>query len=54
MAVTLYRHPSATIAQWLDGSGFTPLKTLKFLAFEYPAENRSVYFKAYVARKLER
>jgi predicted TPR repeat methyltransferase len=49
-AVRLYRHAQATIAGWLEEAGFVLLKTLKFKAFEYPAEHRDVYFKACVAR----
>jgi hypothetical protein len=30
---------------------FELLKTLEFVAFKYPAENKDVFFKAYVARK---
>jgi predicted TPR repeat methyltransferase len=50
-AVTLFRHRADYIAQLLGQSGFVLLKTLEFLAFKYPAENRDVFFKAYVARK---
>lgn len=49
-AVTLFRHPTREIKRLLEENGFTLLKALKFVAFEYPAENRAVYFKAYVAR----
>jgi ubiquinone/menaquinone biosynthesis C-methylase UbiE len=50
-AVTLFRHSANHIAQLLDHNDFVPLKTLEFLAFRYPAENRDVFFKAYVAQK---
>ncbi len=50
-AVTLFRHRADYIARLLDQSGFVLLKALEFLAFKYPAENRDVFFKAYVARK---
>jgi predicted TPR repeat methyltransferase len=50
-AVTLYRHSDEDIARALDRSGFSLLKTLDFLAFKYPAENRDIFFKATVARK---
>jgi predicted TPR repeat methyltransferase len=51
-AVLLYRHSRETITRLLGASRFTPIKALEFLAFEYPAEYRSVFFKAYVARKM--
>jgi predicted TPR repeat methyltransferase len=50
-AVMLYRHGDVTISETLERSGFSPLKTLEFLAFKYPAENTDIYFKATVARK---
>jgi len=52
-AVMLFRHSDEYIAQLLDQNGFTLLKALEFVAFKYPAENRDVFFKAYVARKKE-
>ena len=51
-AVRLYRHSDDYIRQILDQNGFELLKALEFVAFRYPAENRNVYFKAYVARKV--
>ncbi len=50
-AVTLFRHSADYIAQLLDHNDFILLKTLEFLAFQYPAENKDVFFKAYVAQK---
>ncbi len=50
-AVTLFRHSSDYIAQLLDDSGFILLKSLEFLAFKYPAENRDIFFKAYIAKR---
>jgi predicted TPR repeat methyltransferase len=50
-AVHLFRHSEEYIARLLDQNGFVPLKAVEFLAFKYPAENRDVFFKAYVARK---
>jgi ubiquinone/menaquinone biosynthesis C-methylase UbiE len=50
-AVTLYRHGANDIARLLGDNGFVLLKALKFLAFKYPAENRDIYFTAYVAQK---
>jgi predicted TPR repeat methyltransferase len=50
-AVTLYRHSEAHINESLDRNGFSPLKSLDFLGFKYPAENTDIYFKATVARK---
>lgn len=50
-AVKLFRHRDEYIVQLLDQTGFTPLKALEFVAFKYPAENRDVFFKAYVTRK---
>jgi len=52
-AVMLYRHSEAYIARLLSQNGFELLKTLEFVAFKYPAENKDVFFKAYVARKQE-
>jgi ubiquinone/menaquinone biosynthesis C-methylase UbiE len=51
VAVLLFRHSAEVMRSALDHSGFTPLKALEFVAFAYPAEQRDVYFKAYVARK---
>lgn len=50
-AVTLFRHGDGYIFKLLEQSGFVLLKSLEFLAFKYPAENRDVFFKAYVAQK---
>jgi len=50
-AVTLFRHHKDAVCALLDRLGFTLLKTLEFQAFEYPAESKNVYFKAYVAQK---
>jgi hypothetical protein len=50
-AVTLFRHRDDYVASLLAGNGFVLLKTLKFLALKYPAENRDIFFKAYVAQK---
>lgn len=50
-AVTRFRHSSEYVAQLLDGSGFVPLKSLEFLAFKYPAENKDIFFKAYIAKR---
>jgi len=52
VAVMLYRHSAEIIRSVLDGSGFAPLKALEFVAFAYPAEQRNVYFKAIIARKM--
>jgi predicted TPR repeat methyltransferase len=51
VAVLLYRHSAAVIGSVLERSGFTLLKALEFVAFAYPAEQRNVYFKAYIIRK---
>jgi len=50
-SVRLYRHRDEYIRQILDENGFELLKALEFVAFKYPAENRNVYFKGYVALK---
>ncbi len=50
-AVMLYRHRHDAILRLLDQDGFHLLKSLEFVAFKYPAENRDVLFKVYVARK---
>jgi predicted TPR repeat methyltransferase len=52
-AVTLFRHRDDYVASLLAGNGFVLLKTLEFLAFKYPADNRDIFFKAYVAQKKE-
>ncbi len=52
VAVLLYRHSAEIIPKIFERSGFTSLKTLEFVAFAYPAEQRNVYFKAYIARKV--
>lgn len=52
VAVMLYRHGAEIIRSVLEDSGFTPLKALEFVAFAYPAEQRNVYFKATIARKV--
>ena len=49
-AVMLFRHSQAYINQVLGQMGFEVLKTLEFVAFRYPAENRDVMFKAYVTK----
>lgn len=50
-AVIMFRHSDDYIAQLLYDSGFVLLKSLEFLAFKYPAENKDIFFKAYIARK---
>ncbi len=50
-AVRLYRHSDDYIGRTLERNAFRPLKSLEFVAFRYPAENRDVLFKVYVARK---
>lgn len=52
VAVILYRHGAEIIRRVLEGNSFTPLKALEFVAFAYPAEQRNVYFKATIARKV--
>lgn len=52
-AVRLYRHSEDCINHLLDQNGFVLLKTLEFVAFKYPAENKDVFFKAYIVRKEE-
>jgi predicted TPR repeat methyltransferase len=52
-AVTLFRHRDDYVASLLAGNGFVLLKTLEFLAFKHPADNRDIFFKAYVAQKKE-
>jgi len=52
-AVELFRHSEGYITRLLDEHGFVLLKALEFAAFKYPAENRDVFFKAYIARKIE-
>lgn len=50
-AVKLFRHSEKYINSLLNQSNFELLKTLEFAAFKYPAENKDVFFKAYVVRK---
>ncbi len=50
-AVTLFRHSNDYISQLLDDSGFILFKSLEFLAFKYPAENKDIFFKAYIAKR---
>jgi len=50
-AVLLYRHREEDVQQFLELTGFSIEKTLKFAAFHYPAENRDVFFRVYIARK---
>jgi predicted TPR repeat methyltransferase len=50
-AVMLFRHPGAYIRALLAQNGFKLVRSLEFVAFQYPAENRDVLFRAYVARK---
>ncbi len=50
-AVMLYRHGRATISQLLAHNGFELLKSLEFVAFQYPAQNTDILFTAHVARK---
>jgi SAM-dependent methyltransferase len=50
-AVVLYRHRGETITRLLEENEFTLIKALEFLAFEYPAESRGIFFKAFVAQK---
>jgi len=50
-AVMLYRHSEVYITQLLTRNDFELLKALEFVAFKYPAENKDVFFKAYVTRK---
>jgi predicted TPR repeat methyltransferase len=51
-AVMLYRHPAAYIEELLAQNGFRLLRSLEFVAFRYPAENRDILFRGYVARKI--
>ena len=51
-AVMLYRHTDDYIKQLLFENEFVLLKSQKFTAFSYPAENRDVIFTAYNARKV--
>jgi predicted TPR repeat methyltransferase len=53
MAVRLYRHSEDYMTRLLGRNGFVLLKTLEFVAFKYPAENKDIFFKAYVVRKEE-
>jgi hypothetical protein len=48
----VYDQQPPIISQLLDQCGFVLLKALEFVAFKYPAENRDVFFKAYVAQRM--
>jgi ubiquinone/menaquinone biosynthesis C-methylase UbiE len=50
-AVVLHRHSTEYITGLLEENNYELLKTSEFVAFKYPAENRDVLFKAYIARK---
>ncbi len=50
-AVILFRCRPAEISDLLTKQGFTLRKTFEFAAFEYPAEQRNIFFKAYIAQK---
>ena len=50
-AVRLYRHSEDFITCLLNRNSFAVLKTLEFVAFKYSAENKDIFFKAYVAQK---
>jgi hypothetical protein len=50
-AVMLYRYSQEYITQSLAQTGFVPLKALEFVAFKYPAENKDVFFKAFIAQR---
>jgi predicted TPR repeat methyltransferase len=52
-AVLLFRHSENCITHILGQNKFELLKTLEFVAFKYPAENKDVFFKAYIACKKE-
>jgi SAM-dependent methyltransferase len=51
IAVMLFRHSTDYVTRLLEQNRFTLLKTLELVAFKYPAENKDVFFKAYVARR---
>lgn len=50
-AVMLFRHSAEYIAFLLSQNNFELRKALEFVAFRYPAENKDVFFKAYIAQK---
>ena len=52
-AVMLFRHSEDYVSRLLAQTGFEPLKTLEFVAFRYLAEDKDVFFKAYIVRKME-
>jgi predicted TPR repeat methyltransferase len=52
-SVMLFRHSDEYITRLLDQNGFVLVKALEFTAFKYPAENRDVLFKAYIAQRKE-
>jgi predicted TPR repeat methyltransferase len=50
-AVRLFRHSDEYIARLLEANGFVLVRTLEFLAFQYPAEHKDVFFKTYITQK---
>lgn len=50
-AVRLFRHSREYIAKLLGEGQFTLHKSLEFVAFEYPAEQKNVCFQAYIVQK---
>jgi len=51
--VTLYRHSARQINRWVNGNGFTPLRSLAFTMYMDREKTQSLRASAYLVRKRE-
>jgi predicted TPR repeat methyltransferase len=49
--VTMYRHSARQISRWVNGDGFTPLRSLAFTVYMDREKTRSLQARAYLVRK---
>ena len=49
--VTMYRHSARQISRWVNGNGFTPLRSLAFTVYMDREKARSLQARAYLVRK---
>jgi len=49
--VTMYRHSTQQISRWIDGFGFTLLRSLTFTVYMDPEKRQSLQAKSYLVRK---
>jgi predicted TPR repeat methyltransferase len=49
--VTMYRHSARQISRWVNGIGFTPLRSLAFTVYMDREKTRSLPARAYLVRK---